>query len=498
MSINSQKVKKVVVVGGGTAGWLAAASMSKLLGQDIEVTLIESNEIGTVGVGEATIPTMLVLHHLLKIDEREFMAAVQGSFKLGISFENWKRPGHDYIHSFGDTGKGCWAAGFQHFWLKGKARGLSHDYGDYCAELLAAKAGKFAVISDNKLNYAYHFDASLYATFMRKIAEAAGAVRIEGKIINVATDPDSGYISSVLLQSGKSIDGDLFIDCSGFSGLLIDKTLNTPYDDWSEWLPCNRAIAVQTSSMSEPIPYTRSIARKAGWQWRIPLQSRVGNGLVFCDRYLSDDEAIASLLDNIEGPRLTEPRVIEFRTGQRQQHWNKNCIALGLASGFVEPLESTSIHMVQRGIIRLLQMFPFGGVQPADTREFNQQMREEFHFIRDFIVLHYHLTEREDSPFWRHCKSMKIPQSLQHRLELFKQSGRVFQKERDLFTENSWTQVMLGQGLMPAQYHPIVNMMSDSELSGFLADIEGRAQHRVAQLPSHQQFIDHYCKSVAM
>ena len=495
MSTDSQKVKKVVVVGGGTAGWLAAASMAKLLGRDLEITLIESDEIGTVGVGEATIPTMLVLHHLLKIDEREFMSAVQGSFKLGISFENWKQQGHDYIHSFGDTGQGCWAAGFQHFWLKGKERGICGDYGDYCTEQLAAKAGKFAINSDNKLNYAYHFDAGLYAKYMRKIAEKSGATRIQGKIVEVATDPHNGYISAVVLQSGETIAGDLFIDCSGFSALLIEQTLQTPYDDWSEWLPCNRAVAVQTASVADPIPYTRSIARDAGWQWRIPLQSRVGNGLVYCSQYLSDEQATATLLSNIKGALLTEARVIKFRTGQRQLHWNKNCVALGLASGFVEPLESTSIHMVQRGIIRLLQMFPFGGMQAADMSEFNQQMRDEFHFIRDFIVLHYHLTERDDSAFWRHCKSMAIPASLQHRLELFAQSGRVFQQGRDLFTENSWTQVMLGQGLMPQQYHPIVNMMSDGELRRFLVDIEERARHRVAQLPSHQSFIDHYCKA---
>ncbi|MDE0841938.1 MAG: tryptophan 7-halogenase [Porticoccaceae bacterium] len=495
MSTDSQKVKKVVVVGGGTAGWLAAASMAKLLGRDLEITLIESDEIGTVGVGEATIPTMLVLHHLLKIDEREFMSAVQGSFKLGISFENWKQQGHDYIHSFGDTGQGCWAAGFQHFWLKGKERGICGDYGDYCTEQLAAKAGKFAINSDNKLNYAYHFDAGLYAKYMRKIAEKSGATRIQGKIVEVATDPHNGYISAVVLQSGETIAGDLFIDCSGFSALLIEQTLQTPYDDWSEWLPCNRAVAVQTASVADPIPYTRSIARDAGWQWRIPLQSRVGNGLVYCSQYLSDEQATATLLSNIKGALLTEARVIKFRTGQRQLHWNKNCVALGLASGFVEPLESTSIHMVQRGIIRLLQMFPFGGMQAADMSEFNQQMRDEFHFIRDFIVLHYHLTERDDSAFWRHCKSMAIPASLQHRLELFAQSGRVFQQGRDLFTENSWTQVMLGQGLMPQQYHPIVNMMSDGELRHFLVDIEERARYRVAQLPSHQSFIDQYCKA---
>jgi|TARA_B110000259_G_C14023075_1_gene403747 tryptophan halogenase len=494
----TQKVKKVVVVGGGTAGWMAAASISKLIGKNLDISLIESDEIGTVGVGEATIPTMITLHQLLGINEREFVTAVQGTFKLGISFESWKNVGEDYIHSFGFTGKDCWAAGFQHFWLKGKERGFSADFGEYCAELQAAKANKFAVLQRNALNYAYHMDASLYAKFLRNIAEQHNVKRIEGKIIEVNTCNSSGDIKHVVLASGQKVEGDLFIDCSGFIGLLIEKTLHTGYDDWSHWLPCDSAVAVQTKSVSEPIPYTRSIARDAGWQWRIPLQSRVGNGMVFCSKYLSDDEATKTLLSNIEGETLTDPRIIKFRTGQRRKHWNKNCIALGLASGFIEPLESTSIHMVQRGIIRLLQMFPFDGVREPDVEEFNTQMKEEFEFIRDFIVLHYHVTEREDTKFWRHCKNMSIPNSLQHRIDLFKQTGRVFQKAGDVFAENSWTQVMLGQGLMPEQYHPIVNMMSDEELIGFLDNIKANVDKLVDQLPSHQAFISNYCKADAM
>jgi tryptophan halogenase len=496
--VATQKVKKVVIVGGGTAGWMAAASIAKLLGKDLDISLIESDEIGTVGVGEATIPTMITLHQLLGINEREFVAAVQGTFKLGISFENWKNVGQDYIHSFGFTGKDCWAAGFQHFWLKGKERGISADFGEYCAELQAAKQNKFAVLQRNALNYAYHMDAGLYAKFLRNIAEQNSAVRIEGKIVEVSTCNDTGDITHVTLASGQKVEGDLFIDCSGFIGLLIEKTLHTGYDDWSHWLPCDSAVAVQTRSVAEPIPYTRSIARDAGWQWRIPLQSRVGNGMVFCSKYLSDDEATKTLLSNVEGETLTEPRIIKFRTGQRRKHWNKNCIALGLASGFIEPLESTSIHMVQRGIVRLLQMFPFDGVREPDVEEFNTQMKEEFEFIRDFIVLHYHVTERDDTKFWRHCQKMAIPESLQHRINLFKQTGRIFQKSGDVFAENSWTQVMLGQGLVPEQYHPIVNMMSDDELNVFLETIKGNVDKLVDQLPSHQAFIFNYCKAEAM
>ena len=493
--MSNQPVKKVVVVGGGTAGWMAAAAISKLIGKNLDVSLIESDAIGTVGVGEATIPTMITLHRLLKIDERDFMASVQGTFKLGISFENWKNVDENYIHSFGFTGKDCWAAGFQHFWLKGKQQGISSDFGDYCNELQAAKQNKFAVLPKNGLNYAFHMDAGLYAKYLRKIAEENGCKRIEGKITQVNFDTQSGDIDHLVMENGQTIDGDLFVDCSGFVGLLINKALGTDYDDWSHYLPCDSAVAVQTKSVEDPIPYTRSIARDAGWQWRIPLQHRVGNGMVFCSKFLSDEQATETLLNNIEGEPLTKPRIIKFRTGQRHKHWNKNCVALGLAAGFLEPLESTSIHLIQTGIIRLLQMFPIDGIQQSDVEEFNAQMKEEFLFVRDFIVLHYHVTEREDTPFWKQCKNMEIPKSLRHRIDLFKESGRIFQKNNDIFAENSWSQVMLGQGLLPKQYHPIVNMMTDEELKGFLASIKGSVDNLVDQLPTHQQFIDSYCKA---
>jgi tryptophan halogenase len=493
--MDKNKIHKVVVAGGGTAGWMAAASLSKLLGKTLDITLIESDEIPTVGVGEATIPTLLTLHELLGINEREFMAEVNGTFKLGISFENWRDVNEDYIHSFGFTGKDCWAAGFQHFWLKGKDMGIAKDFGEYCSELVAAKQNKFAITPNHGLNYAYHFDAGLYAKFLRKLAEKHGTKRVEGKIVEVSQDSESGYIDKLTLASGKIVEGDLFIDCSGFRGLLIEQTLHTGYDDWSHWLPMNSAVAMQTENTGEPVPYTRSIARDSGWQWRIPLQSRTGNGLVFCDRYMSDEHAIQTLLDNVEGEPVNEPRVLKFKTGVRRKHWNKNCIAMGLSSGFIEPLESTSIHLVQRSITRLMQMFPYDGIREPDINEFNSQMEFEILNIRDFIVLHYHVTNRTDTPFWRFCRSMEIPDSLKHRIELFKQTGRVFQVPTELFGENSWTQVMLGQGLMPEQYHPIVNMMDDDELKSFLAGIDQTVNNLVGQLPSHNDFINHYCKS---
>jgi tryptophan halogenase len=493
--MDTSVVSKVVIAGGGTAGWMAAASLAKLLGRNLDITLVESDAIPTVGVGEATIPTLLTLHQLLEIDEQEFLRAVQGTFKLGISFENWRDVNKDYIHSFGWTGKDCWAAGFQHFWLKGLQQGIALPFGQYCPELVAAEQNRFVVTPRDGLNYAYHLDAGLYAKFLRGLAEEHGAVRQEGTIDRVVQDPRTGHIRSLVLKSGMTIEGDLFIDCTGFGGLLIEKTLHAGYDDWTHWLPCDRAVAVQTRSVGAPVPYTRSIARESGWQWRIPLQHRVGNGLVFCSQYWSEDEAIATLLENVQGETLTEPRVIPFRTGQRREHWKKNCVALGLASGFIEPLESTSIHLIQRGIIRLMQMFPYDGIREPDIREFNEQMRHECDNVRDFIVLHYHVTERRDTEFWRHCSSMSVPDSLQHRIDLFRESGRVFKVPNELFGENSWIQVMLGQGLMPQQYHPIVNMMKDGELEQFLRQIRGSIEKRVSQMPTHEKFIDYYCRA---
>ncbi len=489
-----QKIKHVVVAGGGTAGWMAAAAVAKLLGKTVKVSLVESEEIGTVGVGEATIPTLLTLHELLKIKEQDFISAVGGTFKLGISFENWRDVGEDYIHSFGYTGKDCWAAGFQHFWLKGKELGISKEFGEYCNEWAAAKQNRFAVLPNQNLNYAYHFDSSRYSKFLRKIAEEHGAVRIEGKIEAVQQHEETGFITGLRLENGQQIDGDFFVDCTGFRGLLIEQTLHAGYDDWQHWLPCDRALAVQTENVQPPIPYTRSIAHEAGWQWRIPLQHRTGNGLVYCSKFWSQDEAEAKLRGNLEGEMVTEPRPIKFQTGTRRRHWVKNCVAVGLSSGFMEPLESTSIHLIQRSIVRFMQMFPSDGVRQPDIDEFNSQMKFEIENIRDFIILHYHVTNRTDTPFWRHCRTMEIPESLQHRIDLFKETGRVFKVPTELFGENSWTQVMLGQGLSPEQYHPIVNMMDEQELRDFLGGIHGSVERLVSQLPEHQRFIDHYCR----
>lgn len=489
-------IKRVVIAGGGTAGWMVAAGISKILGKLLDIKLIESNEIATVGVGEATIPTLMNFHNLLEINEQEFMMATQATFKLGVGFANWHELGKSYIHSFGLTGTDHWTAGFQHFWLKGRERKLAGDYGDYCLELKAALAGRFAHLPRNGMNYAYHIDAGLYAKYLRKLSEPRGVQRIEGKIVEIKTDSVSGDITSLKLESGEEIEGDLFIDCTGFRALLIGKTLGREYEDWSNWLFCDRAVAVQTESAGHDIPYTRTTAHESGWQWRIPLQHRVGNGMVYSSRYLDDDTAKQNLLAKIEGKPLKEPLQIKFKPCHRRQSWHKNCVAIGLASGFLEPIESTSIHLIQRGIIRLMQMFPTDGIQQSDINEYNQQTNAEAEHIRDFIILHYHVTNRQDTPFWQECRNMEIPASLRHRIDLFRETGRVFRIPNELFAENSWIQVMLGQGIMPQQHHQVADLMGDEELSGFLNAISSSVDKTVMQLPPHLDYVKQYCPMV--
>ena len=474
---------------------MAAALLAKTLGKVINITLVESDEIGTVGVGEATIPPLVTYLRLLDIKEQDFMAATQATFKLGIAFENWRNVNEDYIHSFGTTGRDHWSAGFQHFWLRDRLRGSEADYGDYCLELKAAEANRFSHLPKQGLNYAFHIDATLFAKFLREFSEPLGVRRVEGRIMLVDTDPESGDVASLRLDSGQLIEGDLFIDCTGFRGMLVEETLHTGYEDWSHWLPCNSAVAMQTESTSEAIPYTRAIAHEAGWQWRIPLQHRVGNGLVYCSRYLGDDEATAKLKGNVVGEPVNEPRVLKFRTGRRLKNWNRNVIALGLASGCVEPLESTSIHLIQRGMIRLLQMFPHDGIRQAEVDEYNQQSLREIEHIRDFIILHYKVTNRDDTPFWRHCRALQVPESLAHRIALFRETGRVFHTEGELFHENSWIQVMLGQGIVPEQYHPAADVLSDQELTQFMAGIKQGVDRTVARLPNHEEYVRQYCKA---
>lgn len=485
-------VKRVVIAGGGTAGWMAAAAISKVMGKLLDIRLIESDEIGTVGVGEATIPTLVTFHRLLEINEQEFMAATQATIKLGISFENWRSLGHRYIHSFGTTGKDHWTAGFQHFWLKGRQRNLASDYSDYCLESRAAYEHRFAHLPNIGMNYAFHMDAGLYAKYLRRFSEGFGVQRIEGKIADVQTDPDSGCIAALLLESGERIEGDLFIDCTGFRALLIGKTLNVGFEDWSHWLFNDSALAAQTTSVRDAVPYTRAIAGEAGWQWRIPLQHRVGNGIVYSSRHMSEEQARQEFEASIEGELIARPWPIRFCPGRRMKCWHKNCVALGLAGSFIEPLESTTIHLIQRGITRLMQAFP-AVIRQVDIDEYNQQIDNEIQHVRDFVVLHYHATERTDTAYWRACRDMEIPPTLRHRIELFRESARVFRIPNELFAENSWIQVMMGQGITPHRHHPVADLMGDQELSRFLGMIRSRVERTVGQLPAHQAYLDSYC-----
>ena len=489
--------RRVVVAGGGTAGWMAAAAIARTMGRTVSVTLIESEQIGTIGVGESTIPPLVNYNRLLGINEAEFMRATQATFKLGIQFDDWKDVGTGYFHSFGITGKDHWSAGFQHFWMYGREKGHDAPYDDYCLELIAAREGKFAHLPGDAANYAYQLDSGLYAKFLRDMAEKDGTVRIEGKIATVELNGESGDISALLLDSGQRIEGDLFLDCTGFRALLIEGALHAGFDDWAHWLPCDSAIAIQTESVRPAVPFTRAMAHDAGWQWRIPLQHRVGNGIVYCSRYLDHDDAHQRLLGNIEGNTIVQPNRLRFTSGVRRRQWHRNCIAIGLSGGFMEPLESTSIHLIQRAVLRLLRMFPMGEISARDVAEFNDQQMTDMLQIRDFLVLHYKATDRRDSPFWRYCADMAVPDSLTQKIELFRETGRVFRKNEELFAENSWIQVMMGQGIMPRTYHPIAEKLRDDELDKLLRSIRDNITKSVATMPEHAAYVARYCGTPA-
>lgn len=481
--------KRVIIVGGGTAGWMAAAALAKTFGTRKHIELIESDEIGTVGVGEATIPAIKNFHLLLGLDEAEFLEAVNGTFKLGIEFENWGRVGERYFHPFGPPGADAWAAQFHHYWLKSRTLGETGNLNDFSFEATLARSGRFGMTGQPHPNYAYHFDAGLYARLLRRYSEARGVRRTEGKVVDVQRHGESGLIESVKLASGQVVAGDFFIDCSGFRGLLIEQTLATGWEDWSQWLRSDSAVAVQSESVAAPIPYTRATARSAGWQWKIPLQHRVGNGIVFSSRYMSEDQATKLLLDNIDGKPITEPRCIRFRTGRRLLQWNQNCLALGLASGFLEPLESTSIHMIQNSLIRFIKLFPAGRIEPAEVDQFNRDVQLEAEYIRDFIILHYHVNRRTDSDFWVDCRTMSVPDTLAHKIELFASNARVFRDQYELFAEQSWVAVMTGQGIEPAGFHPFVNNLSDPELMQLMTETRSRIAAHVRRQPTHQDYL---------
>ncbi len=499
--MQANSISKIVIVGGGTAGWMTAAALSNVFKNSaMEITLVESEDIGIVGVGEATIPEILKFNAMLGIDEATFMRETKATFKLGIEFLDWLRPEDKYFHPFGNYGVDMQGISFHHFWLKAKASGDTSALEDYCITWQAAKRSRFAHSSGGPnsplagMSYAYHFDAVLYGQFLRRYAEALGAKRIEGRVTTVQQDSETGDIRSIMIDGKGEIAADLFIDCTGFYGLLIEKTLQSGYEDWSNWLPCDSAVAVPCSHNDEPpIPYTRSTAREAGWQWRIPLQHRIGNGYVYSSKYISDDTAAATLLNNLDGEPLADVRQLRFVTGKRREVWKNNCVAIGLSSGFLEPLESTSIHLIQSIITKLITLFPTGDFNQTDRQVFNRLVDQEFNTIRDFLILHYNATERSGSPFWDYVREMPIPDFLTEKRALFENAGRVFREDNEIFSEPSWLAVYTGQGVMPKSWHPIANVLGEDENIGRLKAIRDTISRAADSLPMHHDYIRRYC-----
>ena len=494
--MNEHTIQDIVIVGGGTAGWMAAAALSRFMNNGVtRITLIESEEIGTVGVGEATIPPILTFNRMLGINEDEFVRATNGTYKLGIEFVNWGGIGERYFHPFGAHGEDLSGVHFHQLYLRERKRRQLQDISAWSISAVAASMGRFArppagagfPLKD--LYYAFQFDASLYARYLRTYAEHGRVRRIEGRIVDTQLRAEDGFVESVTLDSGQEVQGDLFIDCSGFRGLLIEGALKTGYEDWTQWLPADRAIAVPTALAGPPEPITRATAHAACWQWRIPLQHRMGNGVVYSSQFLDDDDAERVLLDNLEAPTIGDPRRLRFTTGRRKASWNKNVIAMGLSSGFVEPLESTSIHMIQSAIAKLIALFPDKRFNPIERDEFNTQMRNLYEDVRDFIVLHYKATHRTDSDFWNHCRTMAIPDSLQRKIDLFRAKGRVFREGFDLFGTTSWVAVMLGQHILPEDYEPAVDALDEDRVAQALEEMRLAYLNAAQQLPSHADFL---------
>lgn len=498
----NQHIQKVAIVGGGTAGWMAAAILSKFMPRESsEIVLIESEQIGTIGVGEATIPHIANFNFMLGLDEPTFIRETQATFKLGIEFVDWGKLGERYMHPFGEYGIEMSQLPFHHSWKRMSMLGSHHSLEDYSLNITAARAGKFMRPIDDptslasRIPYAYHLDATLYGQFLRRFSERLGTKRIEGKVVDVSLDSASGLIKHVTLESGQSVTADLFIDCTGFRGVLIEGALKAGYEDWSDLLPMDRAVAIQSKVTEPPRPYTIATARKAGWTWRIPLQSRIGNGHVYSSQFMDQETATQVLLENIEGELITDPRHLYFTTGRRKSFWKGNCVALGLSSGFLEPLESTSIHLIQEGLIRLVAFLPDQRFSPENSLEYNRVMGLSYERIRDFILLHYVVTQRDDSEFWRYVQSLEIPDIMAHRMRMLRGTGHFAPYEYDLFKLDSWLAVMDGQGQSPTNYNAIADRIPQEEFTQTMAQLRRAIAEIARQMPTHQQFIDHYAKA---
>ncbi len=494
--MNDQQNLDFVIAGGGTAGWIAAALLARFAPPGARIQLVESEAIGTVGVGEATIPQIHLLNNALGIDEREFLRETKATFKLGIEFDGWLRDGQSYMHAFGQVGRGSGLLPFQQYGLRAQQLGHAKPLRHYSFNELAARALKMQLgrrsQQSPELTYAYHFDAGLYATFLRRYSESRGVIRHEGIISSVERDGESGDIAALQLDDGRRIEGKFFIDCTGFRALLIEDAMEAGFDDWSQYLPCDRAIAVPCATGGDFTPYTRSIARKAGWQWRIPLQHRIGNGYVYCSSHLSDDEATEALLTNLDGKASDNPRTLKFTTGKRRKHWHRNCMALGLSAGFLEPLESTSIHLIQSAMSRFLTVLPHGSGDPAIVDHFNAQADFEWERIRDFLILHYWANEREGDAFWDGVRNMELPETLQRKIDQWQATGFIHREHEELFTEVGWFQVLAGQGVGTRAYNPAADAMGEAELRSFLENTEATLMAEVNTMQDHAPFLRNY------
>ena len=494
-------LKQIVIVGGGAAGWMTAAALSRLLKPgDVSLTLVESDEIGIIGVGEATIPDMLQFNLFLGIAEAELMRATQATFKLGIEFVDWSGSGSRYFHPFGFHGVDIDGVDFHQHWLRCRAAGLERPIGDYCLTEIVAQKGRFgfpdtrvAGAPASYLRYAYHFDATLYAAYLRRYSEQRGVMRIEGKVSEVTRAPESGDVTGLRLASGDTLAGDFFFDCTGFRALLMN-ALEIPWIDWRHWLPCDRALAVACHHDGPPRPFTRSTAKRAGWQWKIPTQHRTGNGHIYSSEFMNDDEATSVLIDGLDGAAMGTPRLIRFGTGHRERFWDRNCVAIGLSSGFLEPLESTSLYLIRQGISRFLALFPDASQAPVLREEYNRWMHRDFEQVRDLLVFHYFANGR-DEPFWRHCRNIGIPDTLRRRLALFAEGGRFLRNEGELFPNASWVAVMLGQNVIPRIPDPLIAHVPLAEIEGKLERLRLAMNEYADSLPSHHDALSAYCAS---
>ena len=485
----------IVIAGGGTGGWMAAAALSRFLPKESRIALVESETIGTVGVGEATIPQIHLFVGGLGLDEAEILRETKATYKLGIEFDGWLEPCHRYMHAFGIVGRALGVVPFRQLWHRGRAEGVAEEFGHYYFNEVAARMGRMAIpegLANPMLGlvHAYHFDASLFAAYLRRYAEERGVTRIEGMIESVERDPETGDISALLLDGERKVAGNFFLDCTGFRSLLLGQTLGVPFQDWSNFLPCDRALAVPSARNEAFRPYTQSMARQAGWQWRIPLQHRTGNGHVYCSNFIGDDQAASILLANLDGEALDDPRPLRFTAGQRAGVWSHNCVALGLAAGFMEPLESTSIHLIQTSIARLLKFLPQRLSGPIARDKFNRLTAIEWERIRDFLILHYKANRRVGEPFWDQCRTMAIPQSLAEKIALFEEAAIITRDEDELFTEEGWGQVMIGQGIEPRSFSPLAEAIPHDELARYLAKLADTYRAAADALPTHAAFVD--------